>query len=126
MGLARTEVIRLDGSGSFDPEGAPLHFRWSQVSGPPVTLNGVRSPSLAFEFEPPAEATTLRFRLVVSDGTLESAPAEVSLRLESVALNPQPYPPSVGQMLPSGAFLGALDWPGLLGDRVWWKLQRTW
>jgi hypothetical protein len=32
------DTVHLDGSGSTDPDGNPLTFSWSQVSGPPVTV----------------------------------------------------------------------------------------
>ncbi|HEY7532653.1 MAG TPA: PKD domain-containing protein, partial [Nitrospiraceae bacterium] len=63
--------VTLDGSGSTDPQGLPLQFTWSQVSGPPVTLN-LSDPVHPTFLAPtvPASGATLSFQLTVSDGPL--------------------------------------------------------
>jgi len=70
----------LDGSGSFDPEGKPLSYRWTQLAGPPVALSGALGPFASFT-APDAEAEiTLVFRLEVSDGASSSAD-EIEVRV---------------------------------------------
>ena len=32
-------LVTLDGAGSFDPNGVPITFAWTQIAGPVVTLN---------------------------------------------------------------------------------------
>jgi len=38
-GFRKNGTVVLDGARSFDPDGEPLTFLWSQVAGPPVTLS---------------------------------------------------------------------------------------
>ena len=58
----------LDGSGSSDPDGDPLRFRWNQYSGEPVVLSSrdVANPTFTAPEGLTAEAV-LRFRLLVTD-----------------------------------------------------------
>jgi 6-phosphogluconolactonase (cycloisomerase 2 family) len=68
----------LDGSTSFDPDGTPLTFAWTLASSPAgsvVALNGTSAaPTLSVD-----TPGTYVVRLVVSDGVLSSAPAEVTV-----------------------------------------------
>jgi flagellar motor protein MotB len=59
-------TVRLDGSKSFDPNGDPLTFLWTQLAGPTVTLAGANTANPTF-----AAAANLAysFALTVSDGT---------------------------------------------------------
>jgi len=77
-------LVRLDGRQSQDPDGAALSFTWTQTAGPPVTLS---SPSVAqptFTAPEVTVETGLTFQLVVSDGTLSSAPATVTITVRQV------------------------------------------
>lgn len=76
-----SRVATLDGSGSFDPEGAPLTYRWVQIAGRPVELDDPRGPVVHFtapEHLTPQEGqddpNLLTFSLIVSDGRSWSAP----------------------------------------------------
>ncbi len=73
--------VQLDGSGSSDPNGDSLTYRWSQTAGPSVTLSSatVARPT----FTAPSSATSLSFRLVVNDGTVDSAPDTVAITVAS-------------------------------------------
>ncbi|MGB3457392.1 MAG: hypothetical protein WBA35_13620, partial [Litorimonas sp.] len=86
--VGATTQVALDGSGSSDPNGDPLSYSWTQVSGPAVALSGATTVMPTFTFDP-AGATVdqvVAFDLVVSDGTT-SATDRVTLTL---GVNPAP------------------------------------
>lgn len=60
------QIVLLSAFDSSDPDGDVLHYRWDQISGPPVLLFGAET--LYAIFLAPAEPATLVFRLTVSDG----------------------------------------------------------
>ena len=62
------DLVTLDGSASFDPDGESLSCEWRQVSGTPVDIADMTAPSLAFtapSVTAPGEA--LQFELTVAD-----------------------------------------------------------
>ncbi|MFQ6676382.1 MAG: FlgD immunoglobulin-like domain containing protein [Fidelibacterota bacterium] len=63
-------VVVLDGSGSTDPEGAPLSFRWQ--SPPEITLSDSTAEKPSFTSPDVADETVFSFSLVVNDGELDS------------------------------------------------------
>jgi hypothetical protein len=80
-------LVTLNGSASSDPEGQPLLFGWSQVSGTPVTLSD--SSAVTPTFTAPALTGTLVFQLVVTDALgLSSTPAWVTVTIASGAVPP--------------------------------------
>lgn len=69
--VASGAAVRLDGSGSSDPDvGQTLSFTWTQIAGPTVTLTGQNTPFLDFVAPVVAigQSEALGFLLRVSDG----------------------------------------------------------
>lgn len=57
-------VVTLDGSGSYDPDGDPLTYQWTQIGGDAVELSGADSATASFTAE---EGQDYFFRLTVRD-----------------------------------------------------------
>ena len=64
----KKETLTLRGTGT-DPDGDPLFYNWSQLSGWPVTLNATQNANMSFV---PAKAGMYSFQLKVGDGEAES------------------------------------------------------
>jgi hypothetical protein len=67
--VAERTLVDLDGGGSDDPEGETLTYRWTQISGPPVTLTGAATARASFTTPNLATAADaqLVFQLTVND-----------------------------------------------------------
>ncbi len=76
-------TVSLDGSGSFEPEGAALSYAWTQVAGSPVSLAGANAAVATFEPDVPGDEV-LTFELLVSDGIEWSLPALVDIYVANV------------------------------------------
>lgn len=70
-----TRVV-LDGQASFDPDGDPITYHWQQTLGATVSLDDPQNPAPSFYA---VTAGVIGFSLIVSDGELASAPAEVRI-----------------------------------------------
>lgn len=82
-------TVSLDGSDSNDLDGDRLTYRWIQMSGPPIDLEGRSNVTATFETTRPEDQDAVwRFRLVVDDGAL-SASDEVKITV------PYAPPPTV-------------------------------
>ncbi|MEZ4461508.1 MAG: hypothetical protein R3E66_17670 [bacterium] len=71
---AKGQLVTLDGTGSSDPEGQPITYSWTQVSGPEtVTLSDPTAAQPTFT-TPAVAGGTFIFELVVNDGVQDSTP----------------------------------------------------
>jgi hypothetical protein len=76
-------LVELDGGGSRDPDGGELTYLWKQSSGPEeVSLSGATTERPSFT---PRRHGVYVFRLVVNDGTYDSAPDFTEVRVEAGA-----------------------------------------
>jgi len=102
--VASGAAVALDGSQSFDPDGQPLTYAWTQASGTTVALAGASTAHPIFTAPTVASgaaALTLTFALVASDANANSVPATVS-----VTVNPSggtAFPPPPGTPAPAPA-----------------------
>ena len=79
--VASQATVKLDGSGSWDPNGQALTYEWRQMLGTPVVLSGTTSATP--EFIAPLGPTRLGFELVVANGTESSAAAKVEFEVRA-------------------------------------------
>jgi parallel beta-helix repeat protein len=77
--LDELTLVNLDGSGSWDPEGAGLTYQWTQTAGPTQTLDDDTAVSPSFVATDVGTTTVLTFSLVVNDGGQSSAPNSVDI-----------------------------------------------
>jgi hypothetical protein len=74
------DEVELNGEGSSDPEGDALTYEWTQTGGAEVPLSDTGTPYPLLQIpEDGSVAGTLRFTLVVNDGTSDSAPDTVEI-----------------------------------------------
>jgi hypothetical protein len=80
-------TVFLDGSASIDPNGDPLTYRWTQLTGPPVTFADATARIASFQTPQvprTPSSTPLLFQLVVNDGTIDSAARLVTVTVTNV------------------------------------------
>jgi hypothetical protein len=80
--LSKRAIGYLNGNG-FDPDDFSLTYRWTQVSGPAVTITDASTPFATFTA--PAVPAVLAFDLVVSDRVSVSPPARVTVTVANSA-----------------------------------------
>jgi hypothetical protein len=81
-------VVILDGSRSSDANNDPLTYRWTVVSTPPgstATLSSATAVKPSFTAD---LAGSYKFSLIVNDGTVDSAPATVTVTASATNIPP--------------------------------------
>lgn len=76
QGATVGSYVVLDGSGSTDPDGDPLSYRWTQTVGPAIVLSDAADVLPMFL---PELSGTYGFSLTVDDGHLGSVPDTVTI-----------------------------------------------
>ena len=85
-------AVLLDGSASNDPGGNP-YYKWTQTSGPAVTLSD--PASVQPTFTAPSSPTSLTFQLVVTDGSQSSDPSSVTITVKQQSAKPPAPAPTL-------------------------------
>ncbi len=75
-------TITLDGSGSYDPNGDPITYQWTQTFGPPVTLSNPTSAKTTFQADAGKQYS---FRLTVADNHGGTGTAKVTVTTRNLA-----------------------------------------
>jgi len=72
-------TVTLNGSGSSDPDGNSLTYSWVQIEGTTVALSNANTAMATFTapFAPYPNGASLKFRLTVSDGSLQSSTEQI-------------------------------------------------
>jgi hypothetical protein len=81
--LPGSATVTLNGSGSYDPDGDPITYQWTQESGPAVTLS---APAAAVTTFAAVAGQSYSFRLTVKD----PLGAQGTARVTVAAGNPAP------------------------------------
>jgi hypothetical protein len=76
-------TITLNGSGSFDPEGDPITYQWSQIAGPAVSISGMNTVTASFQA---AQGQSYAFRLTVKDDKGAQGIARTSVTTQQPAV----------------------------------------
>lgn len=100
------DTVTLNGSGSFDPEGDPLSYRWAFVSQPAnsiAVLSNANTLNSSFIAD---MSGAYEVQLIVNDGEVDSAPHTVHINTTNVV--PINHSPGITSMPPTTAGAGQL------------------
>lgn len=98
------DTVTLDGSGSSDPNGTIVSYRWIQTAGPDVNLENADQMIARFVAPDVKTTTSFRFRLEVTDND-----GEVGTDIVNINVEPRIEPPPANS---GGGGGGGLSW--------WW------
>lgn len=103
--VASGQTVTLSAATSSDPNtpARPLTFVWTQTGGPVVALAGANAATASFSAPNVTAATTLSFRVAVTNTVPLTTIANVS-----VSVNPPAPPPSVTINVPARAIAGSV------------------
>lgn len=80
--VASGSTVALDATNSYDPDGDPLSFAWTQTAGPSVSILNANSAQASFVAPMvPLAGAALSFKVTVSDGKA-SAAASVTMNVQ--------------------------------------------
>ena len=92
-------VVQLDGSESFDPDGDPISFSWQFMSQPTGSVAELTEPATSSPTFAPDVAGDYVVQLVVSDGTNDSDPDQVTITAQTPAEAIQDLIDQVGNLV---------------------------
>ncbi|ANQ51550.2 T9SS type A sorting domain-containing protein [Flammeovirga sp. MY04] len=100
------DVVYLDATGSYDPNGDEMTFEWVEPSG--ITLSDVSDPAPSFTAPNVDGEEDFVFKLTVSDGVLTSEEVSVTITVKNEIVNGT-------ELLTNGSFEDGLStgWVGL-------------
>ena len=76
--LTGTKPVRLEGGGSYSPDGDIVQYAWTRLSGPAGRLSGAETQSLTLDGPAPGQHV---FRLTVTDSRKNTASDDVTVRV---------------------------------------------
>lgn len=85
-----SQVVTLNGAGSYDPDGDRLIYKWTQTEGPSIELANSSSANLTFVAPSLTQTTQFTFELSVGDGSLSSTDSVTFQIASKTSSNHQP------------------------------------
>ena len=100
--IQSSQTVHLDGSASSNPSGfTPLTYKWTQTSGPTVSLSSPTSANPSFVAPNVNDDTMLTFQLVVTNSkNVQSNPSDVTITVTPLS-SPIPQSNQNGSSIPN-------------------------